>query len=140
MLLAGIGIPVMAALNSGLGVRLGNPVQAATILFVVGLACSLIVLWLTPVQVQWDLGKVPARFFLGGILVAFYVLGITYVVPIIGVGRGIILVLLGQIVSSAVIDHFGWFGAPQTPLTWVRTLGILAFILGLVLMRQGDAS
>ena len=28
MVVAGIGIPIMAALNSGLGVRLGNPVAA----------------------------------------------------------------------------------------------------------------
>lgn len=139
MLLAGIGIPVMAALNAGLGVSLGNPVQAAVGLFAVGLICSLIVLWLTQVPVQWDLGKVPAHLFLGGLLVAFYVLGITYVVPVIGVGRAIALVLLGQIVSSAVIDHFGWLGAPQATMTFTRLLGLLAFVAGIVLTRQSHA-
>ena len=41
MLLAGLGIPVMAALNGGLGAKLQNPMLAATILFGVGLIASL---------------------------------------------------------------------------------------------------
>ncbi|MEE4345405.1 MAG: DMT family transporter, partial [Paracoccaceae bacterium] len=32
MLAAGIGIPILAALNAGLGTRLGSPVAAAAIL------------------------------------------------------------------------------------------------------------
>ena len=40
MLLAGLGIPLMAALNGGLGTRLQSPALAATILFLVGLAIS----------------------------------------------------------------------------------------------------
>ncbi len=34
MLLAGIGIPLLAALNAALGVRIGSPAAAATILLV----------------------------------------------------------------------------------------------------------
>ena len=40
MVVAGIGIPVMAALNSGLGTRLGHPVLAAAILFALALAAT----------------------------------------------------------------------------------------------------
>lgn len=40
MLVAGIGIPVMAALNSRLGSELGNPALATTILFMVGFIVS----------------------------------------------------------------------------------------------------
>ena len=37
MTLAGIGIPVLAALNARLGSRIGSPAAAATILFAVAL-------------------------------------------------------------------------------------------------------
>ena len=37
MLIAGLGIPVMAALNGMLGEKLQSPALAATILFLVGL-------------------------------------------------------------------------------------------------------
>jgi bacterial/archaeal transporter family-2 protein len=42
MMAAGIGIPIMAALNSGLGVRLGNPVAASSILLGMALVVSLV--------------------------------------------------------------------------------------------------
>ncbi len=41
MLLAGIGIPLLAALNAALGTRLGSAVAAGAILFVVALLCTL---------------------------------------------------------------------------------------------------
>ena len=45
MLLAGIGISILAALNAGLGVKLQSPAVAASILFFVGLSGSLIYLF-----------------------------------------------------------------------------------------------
>ena len=44
MLLAGIGIPTLAALNAALGVRLGSPIAAALVLFCVALL-SVTVIW-----------------------------------------------------------------------------------------------
>jgi len=43
MLLAGIGIPILAALNSQLGARIGAPVAASVVLFAVALlACAVV--------------------------------------------------------------------------------------------------
>ena len=44
MLVAGIGIPIMAALNAELGIRLQSPGTASSVLFLVGLLGSLIYL------------------------------------------------------------------------------------------------
>lgn len=41
MLVAGIGIPVMATLNGGLGARLQSPALAAAILFFVALILAI---------------------------------------------------------------------------------------------------
>jgi len=41
MLFAGIGIPIMAALNAGLGTRLESPALAAAVLFLVAMVASL---------------------------------------------------------------------------------------------------
>ena len=136
MIIAGIGIPVMAALNGGLGTRLGNPVQAATLLFALALAVSILVLIFKPKPLASNLQLIPPQFFLGGFFVAFYVLSVTFIAPKIGVGNAIILVLLGQAVASALIDHFGWFGAQQTALTLSRAVGFLIIISGIVLTRR----
>ncbi len=49
MFAAGLGIPVFAALNAGLGRQLGGPVAATSITFAVGLAISLALLAFTGV-------------------------------------------------------------------------------------------
>ena len=99
MLLTGIGIPTMAALNSELGARLGNPVFAALILFLVALTVTALVAAINPVPSKGVVLEVPPQYFLGGIFVAFYVLTITWIAPKIGVGNAVFLVLFGQIVS-----------------------------------------
>ena len=126
----------MAALNGGLGARLGNPVQAATLLFTLALASSVFVLFLYPRSVALEFGAVPTHYFFGGLFVAFYVLSVTFIAPKIGVGNAIVLVLLGQIVASSAIDHFGWFGARQTALSAPRGLGTLLIAAGVLLTRR----
>lgn len=136
MLLAGIGIPLLAALNAALGQRLGSPVAAAMILFCVALfACAAI--WagrggpgLT------HLAEVPRHLFLGGLLVAFYVLSVTIIAPHFGVGNAVFFVLLGQLISAAAIDHFGLFGARVSPLDPMRATGIAVMALGVWITQR----
>lgn len=139
MLAAGIGIPVMAALNSQLGLRIGSPVAATTILFLVALSTALLTLALTslgsgaPLAPYGKLAEQPKILILGGSLAAFYVLSITFVAPKFGVGNAVFFVLLGQLISSAMIDHFGLFGAQVKPLGLQRGAGIMVMALGVLL-------
>lgn len=136
MLLAGIGIPILAALNGALGVHLGNPVAAAVVLFCVALVLGLVVWGLTG---GGSLGRVldaPRHLLGGGAFVAFYVLTITFVAPRFGVGNAVFFVLLGQLVSAAVIDHFGLFGARLSPLTLTRSTGIAVMALGVWITQR----
>lgn len=136
MLVAGVGIPVMAALNASLGQRLGSPAAAAAILFALAFAVALAVALLTGGPARPLLGAAPFRFYLGGLVVAFYVLSITWIAPRFGVGNAVFVVLLGQIASAALIDHFGLFGAARTPVDGVRLLGILLMVAGVWLARR----
>ncbi len=136
MLLAGIGIPVMAALNGGLGERLGNPVLAATLLFVLALSVTVLALLVQPEPIAFDLQGIPPQYFLGGVFVAFYVLSATFIAPKIGLGNAIVLVLLGQLLASSAIDHFGWLGTQQTTLSPGRGIGLLLIFCGVVLARR----
>ena len=136
MLLAGIGIPVLAALNAALGTRLGTPVAAAAILFVVALTATLVVLSFDQPRAVLAAPAAPKHLFLAGILVAFYVLSITFVAPRFGVGNAVFFVLLGQLISAAAIDHFGLFGAQISPLSLTRALGIGVMGLGVFITQQ----
>ena len=69
MLFAGIGIPIMAALNAGLGTKLQSPALAAAILFLVAMAASLSYLLLVEGIPTIVLGTLDAVLLLSGRLV-----------------------------------------------------------------------
>lgn len=135
MLAAGIGIPVLAALNARLGANIGSPAAAAFILFIVAFSVTCVVTLVTGPGALSRLAGQPWPLFLAGVLVAFYVLSITYVAPHFGVGNAVFFVLLGQLVSAALIDHFGLFGAAQTPLGLLRAGGIVVMAAGVALTQ-----
>lgn len=135
MFAAGIGIPLLAALNARLGANIGSPAAAATILFVVaGLAALATATFTGPAAFRALPGQ-PAHLFLAGLLVAFYVISITWIAPSFGVGNAVFFVLLGQLVSAALIDHFGLFGARVAPVSSVRLAGIAVMGLGVALTQ-----
>lgn len=139
MLVAGLGIPVMAALNAGLGVRLQNPLLASTILFFVAITTAvgaLLVFQGIPEKIAFS--TVPFYFYLGGLCVVFYVFSVTWIVPKFGVGNAVAFVLLGQLVSMAIIDHFSLLGAPSHPMSTARFSGIALMALGVFMAVRRD--
>ena len=136
MLFAGIGIPILAALNAALGKFIGSPIAAATILFSVAFLSTSILLLATGPAIIQNAANAPKHLFLAGLLVAFYVLSITFIAPKFGVGNAVFFVLLGQLISASLIDHFGLFGASVSPLSLVRSLGISVMALGVWITQQ----
>ncbi|RUS63581.1 DMT family transporter [Pseudorhodobacter sp. E13] len=136
MLAAGIGIPVLAALNAQLGARIGSPSAAAMILFVVAfLAATLTTAVMGGFSALPSAPAQPKHLFLAGLCVAFYVISITTVAPKFGVGNAVFFVLIGQMVAAGLIDHFGLFGARVKPMTWPRGAGIALMMAGVALIQ-----
>ena len=134
MLLVGLGIPLFAALNGGLATRLQNPMLASTVALlaaIVVITGSLLLSQGLP-RLNFD-ASIPFWYYLGGIFVATYILGMTWVAPRFGVGNAVAFVLLGQLISMALIDHFAWFGAAHHPITLQRVAGLALMTIGVFL-------
>lgn len=133
----GILIPIMAALSGALGRTLDNPWIAATIVSAGAFATVLAFTLLTGSgNVSWDaLKQARPLQLLAGIGMAFYLLSITWVGPRFGIGNAIMFVLAGQIISSALIDHFGLFGAPHKPVDLLRAAGLVIMATGIVIAQ-----
>lgn len=136
MLAAGIGIPVLAAMNAALGRHLGAPMLAGAVLLAVGFLTASVVALITGPGALVKLASAPRHLLLAGLLLAFYVLSITAIAPKFGVGNAIFFVLVGQLLSAAMIDHFGLFGAQSVPLSWSRLCGLLLMAAGVVLTQK----
>jgi transporter family-2 protein len=137
MLLTGIGIPILAALNGGLGGRLGSPMAASMILF--GLAFLIATTGALATgsagQIRFS-SDIPSHFYFGGLFVAFYVISVAFIAPKFGVGNAIFFVLVGQLISAAVIDHFALFGSLRFPVDAKRLAGIALMVAGVYLARR----
>ena len=136
LFIAGAGIPLMAALNTGLGVRLGNPIPAVFVLFLLALAITAVLTLTNPLPSKAEIVAIPVHYYLGGVFVAFYVLSITWIAPKIGLGNAIFIVLFGQLVAAAIIDHFGLSNVPKAPITIARIVGIGLMVLGIYLAKK----
>ena len=138
MFAAGVGIPLLAALNATLGQRIGSPVAAGVVLFAVAFMAALAVL--LAAGGAGALARVPGQppvLFLAGCLVAFYILSITFVAPRFGLANAILFVLLGQLVSAAVIDATGLMGLAARPVSLTRIAGLVVMAVGVLLSQRG---
>jgi len=136
MIIAGAGIPIMAALNAGLGTRLGNPIPAAFVLFLLALAVTAVLTFSNPLPSKDQVIAIPIHYYLGGLFVAFYILSITWIAPKIGLGNAIFLVLIGQLVAAIIIDHYGLLNASKTSVTAARIAGVGLMVAGIYLARK----
>jgi len=136
MFLAGIGIPVMATLNAGLGLKLGSPVAATFVLCVLAVVLAGLAMLATGVPNATSFTLSRPQLYAGALFFLFYALSITWAAPRIGVGNAVFFVLLGQLVAAAAIDHFGWMGAMRAALTSRRLAGLLVMAAGVYLARK----
>lgn len=134
MLLAGIGIPLMALLNGAFGSRFGPP-SAAVLTFGLAFICSAAFAMVQGGQPVRAMAAAPWYMLLPGMIVAFYMLSITHFGPIIGLGTAVVLVVLGQVVCAVVVDHLGLMGLPQVRVTGARMLGVVLIVTGVALAR-----
>jgi len=141
MLMAGLGIPVMAALNGGLGSKLQSPALATCVLFGVGLLISIAYLLVTE-GVPTAIGRntAPWYLYLGGFFVVFYILTITWVAPRFGVSNAVSFVLLGQLIAMSLIDHHGLVGVTQYPLNPQRLFGLLLMGAGVLMVLNRSSN
>ena len=133
---AGVVLIVQVGVNTTLRSALGAPVLAALLSFLVGsvaLAAFLVLTRATwPARAQWV--AIPWWAWFGGILGAFYVVSTIIAGPRLGAAALLALIVLGQLVTSLLVDHFGWLGFPQHPVTPLRLFGALLLFGGMLLI------
>jgi transporter family-2 protein len=134
---AGAMLPIQFGINAQLSSWVGSPVRAALVSFVVG-TLALLAATLVAAR-QWPggekLGDAPWWIWLGGVFGATYVLGSIVAAPRLGAVSLVALILAGQAVASLLVDHFGWVGFEEHPISLGRIAGVLLLAAGVALVR-----
>jgi bacterial/archaeal transporter family-2 protein len=137
-LAAGLGLTIQVGMNTQLRKVLNSAFSAALISFTVGTLTlvALIVVTRTTLPSRTMLAEVPAWAWFGGLLGAFIVAISTVVAAQLGATSLLVLGLAGQLAMALVVDHYGWLGLPEHPLTLMRFMGVALVGAGVWLITR----
>jgi len=137
--LAGVGIPLIGVLNSGVARSVGNPFAATTITFAVAMIiAAMITVPLYGVPTVTQLRGAPVIGYGAGLLIGFYALSATVIIPRFGAASFIAFILIAQLVGSTIIDQFGLFGMARRPVDILRVSGLIVITVGIAIMELGN--
>lgn len=136
-LLAGAFLPIQAGLNAKLGKAAASPLYAALISFLVGTLGLIIYILITGQTVSWTgLKNAPVYIWFGGLLGAFYITVMVLAFPQLGPGLTFGLIVAGQMLVSVLLDHYNVLVAQPNPVTYMRILGVLLVVTGVIIIRK----
>ncbi len=135
-LLTGMLFALQPGINAQLAKHFNSPVQAAMVSFSVGtlallgLCLALPQAW--PNAAQWK--AIPLWQWTGGFIGAMAVGMSLWLAPRLGAAGLVLALLAGQIMISLVLDHFGWIGFEQKPISVQRIVGVVLTLGGVALV------
>jgi transporter family-2 protein len=127
-----------AAMNAQLFQALSNKWLANAVSFALILAFFLAVfaMFPTPLPASDALSKMPWWAPLGGLVGAVQVYAGLTLVRKVGAGPFVGLTVTAALITSLVVDHFGWFHMPVHVMNAWRIAGALLLICGIVLIAK----
>jgi bacterial/archaeal transporter family-2 protein len=136
-LAAGAMLPIQFGINAQLANWVDSPLRATLVSFAVGTLALLVVMLVA--YRNWPavdrISSAPWWVWAGGLLGAFYVLGSVVAAPKLGAATLVAVILAGQAFASLLVDHFGWVGFDEVPITPGRLAGIALVAVGVALVR-----
>ncbi len=125
-------ISIMTMLNGTLANKLGN-YTANTLIHTVGLFSIIIVLFMRKSKVKFD-KSLPIYLYSAGVIGVFTVLFTNLSFAVLGVSIPLALGLLGQSVTSIVIDHFGLLDMQPIKFEKRKFIGLTFIVIGICVM------
>lgn len=141
-----LALVILFGLAGGIAVGMQGP-AASTItakigvlesIFIIHIGGALIVgLPLFVLRAGGNLGQwrsVPWHALIAGGWGLVVIAAISYTFPRIGAAGTVTLIVAGQLVLSAMLDHFGWLGADVRQIDVQRVIGIAVLFIGVWLI------
>jgi bacterial/archaeal transporter family-2 protein len=138
-LISGGLIALQAPINAEAATRLGHPLSAAAMSFVVGTAVLIaLVLLVARRSTHFEaVTSLPLYMLLGGgLLGAIYVTVNLILAPRIGVAAIMALGIAGQLFTALLVDRLGLFALMERGLTLGRVGGALLVLVGALMVRS----
>ena len=140
-LAAGVALATQSAINTQLAKAMsGEAVIATFISFAVGTLVLFFIAWVKT-DLWGNLSTVPSQPWwklIGGILGAVVVFTTVLLTPKLGITAMLFFIIVGQLITAATIDHFGFIGMPIREVNITKFIGLIIVAFGLVFYFFGD--
>jgi transporter family-2 protein len=135
---AGVAMTIQSGVNSQLRGSTNHPLLATFISFLGG-TVAISILLLFSKQPMPALSVYPGISwykFTGGLFGVFVVYAVIFSVKEIGVANMFVLIIAGQMFTAVIMDHFGFLGMRESPVTIQKMAGICFLITGAWLVNK----
>lgn len=138
IILGGALQSVGAAMNGQLNKSIGNPWLASAISFalITFFFSGMFLVLPHPLPAARGLAEMPWWAPLGGLVGAVQVYAGLTLVNRVGAGPFVAFTVSAALVSSVVIDHFGWLRMETHPVTALRVVGVVLLVGGVALIAR----
>jgi bacterial/archaeal transporter family-2 protein len=136
---AGMLIPAQTGFNAQLGRALGGPFYSTICVFLAGLATMTVIAIVVraPAPGLAEAARAPTlSWFAGGVMGALYIVSLTVLAPRLGAAPTVAFVVVGQMLCSTIIDHYGLLGFAEHAASPLRIAGLALMAVGVALVRM----
>ncbi|MCM3212984.1 DMT family transporter [Niallia taxi] len=133
-LLAGAALSFEGAIYAELGKTIGQLETSFYNFFMGSIIMGLLWLFFGKGKLSYAV-EAPKWTLLGGLLGVVYLTAIVVSVPFVGVGISMVAVIIGQLIMSMIIEHFGWLGSKKTKINKEKIFAVLSMIIALILIN-----
>ena len=131
-ILAGTIVTIMNVFNGQLSNQVGVYLSTV-IIHLVGLFTLIIIIIIKKQKISFQ-NHIPLILYTGGMIGVFTVLFNVMSISTIGAALGTALGLLGQMVTSLVLEYKGWLGAKKRTLTFQKVISLVLVMIGIGVM------
>ena len=135
-LIGGVAVGLQGPIAGAMGQRIGGT-AGSFIVHLSGLLLSGALLWFQGGEKIREWRSLPWYMLGAGVFGLVLYLTINQTLPRLGSTMMVTLIITGQLVVGALIDHFGWLGVTPHPVSLGRLAGIALLLLGGFLVSRG---
>ena len=128
-LIGGISVGVQSPIAGAMGQKVGGTASSA-IIHLSGFIFSVILLVFRGGEKIRDWNTLPWYMLGAGVfgLILYQTINVT--LPRLGATTMLTLIIIGQLLTGVVLDHFGWLGVTARPIDLARIIGIFVLFIG----------
>lgn len=132
-IIGGAGLAFQAGVNGELGKKIGT-IEVGFLAYSVGTAALLLFTIFSGKGDPSAIFSFPKWKLFVGVLGALYIFITILSIPKIGAAPTIVAAIVGQVIMSLIIDHFGLFGTEEHPINFSRASGFFLLLFSLFLI------